>query len=36
MRIFLNYLPLLNYGPLKNKGCNFVNAISRKILKLES
>ena len=28
----LNYLPLLNYGPLTNKGMKFLNAVSRKVL----
>ena len=27
----LNYLPLLNYGPLTNKGMKFLNAVSRKV-----
>ena len=28
----LNYLPLLNNGPLTNKGMKFCNAVSRKVL----
>ena len=30
----LNYLPLLNYGPLTNKGMKFLNAVSRKVFEL--
>ena len=30
-----DYAPFLSYGPMKKDGCNLVNKISQKLLKLE-